>query len=164
MNAAENPVAASLTRLEPKKTMSRWVSFELAGQQYAVPILKVFEVLASADIEPVPMAPRGVLGVINLRGSIVTVMDLRIWLGFEPAQTHRCILIINHDNQPVGFCVDRIIEVLNISKDAIRPVPNAAGTEVSPCVSGLVNRNGEMLTLLELSDLIKDEANSPLTH
>jgi purine-binding chemotaxis protein CheW len=160
MNAIETVSRPGPFNLEAQQSMTRWVSFELAGQQYAVAILKVFEVLASADIEPVPTAPRGVIGVINLRGSIVTVMDLRNWLGFTPSERPSCILIVNHENQPVGFCVDRIIEVLNIAKDSIQPVPKSATHEFAPCVSGLVNRNGEILTLLELSDLIKNESNA----
>lgn len=163
MNAIEPSGNSNQSKLDPQKVTSRWVSFELAGQQYAVAILKVFEVLASADIEPVPTAPRGVLGVINLRGSIVTVMDLRTWLGFEPSGENRCIIIINHENHPVGFCVDRIIEVLNLPKDEIQPVPGAT-SEMPPCVSGLVNRNGEILTLLELSDLIGKESGPQVTH
>lgn len=159
----EIPASPTLVKSEPKPSMTRWVSFELAGQQYAVAILKVFEVLASADIEPVPTAPRGVLGVINLRGSIVTVMDLRIWLGFPASDKNRCIIIINHENQPVGFCVDRIIEVLNLAKDDIKPVPGAT-SEASPFVCGLVNRNEEILTLIELSDLIGMESGSPSLH
>lgn len=163
MNTAEVPVNASLPQPEAQHITSRWVSFELAGQQYAVAILKVFEVLATADIEPVPTAPSGVLGVINLRGSIVTVMDLRIWLGFEARGQNHCIIIINHENHPVGFCVDRIIEVLNLTKDEIKSVPGVTA-EHSPCVSGLVNRNGEILTLLELSELIGKEVGTPSTH
>lgn len=158
MNALETAVSGK-SKAQLDGATTRWVSFELAGQQYAVSILKVFEVLSHADIEPVPQAPRAVVGVINLRGSIVTVLDLRAWLGFAASTVNPCIIIINHENQAIGICVDRIIEVLNISNDAIKPAPGSAAQHVA----GLVSQNGELLTLLELSDLFAGES-APQVH
>ena len=155
MNLTEAGTGTPL-KIKPENSTTRWVSFELAGQQYAVSILKVYEVLSHADIEPVPKAPHAVVGVINLRGSIVTVLDLRTWMGFTAGNENPCIVILNHENQAIGVCVDRIIEVLNLPGDAIKPAPGSA----APHVAGLVSRNGELLTLLELADLFANESSS----
>ncbi len=132
---------------------SRWVSFELAGQKYAIAILKVFEVLSDADIEPVPCAPQTVLGVINLRGSIVTVLDLGVWLGLESAAKVHCIIVVNHEDQAIGIRVDRILEVLDIQQDSISAVPSGTSVSTAATVLGYVKRNDDLLTLLQFTAL-----------
>lgn len=152
-----NPVAANESKLEPlhpdQGASSRWVSFELVGQKYAIAILKVLEVLSDADIEPVPCAPRTVLGVINLRGSIVTVLDLGVWLGLQSASTTHCIIVVNHDDQAIGVRVDRILEVLDIQQNTISPVPAGAASSTASTVLGYVKRHEDLLTLLQFSAL-----------
>ena len=146
--------AANADVLHPEESASsRWVSFELGGQKYALAILKVFEVLSDADIEPVPCAPQTVLGVINLRGSIVTVLDLGVWLGLEAATTTHCIIVVNHDDQAIGVRVDRILEVLDIPQDSISPVPAGAAASTASTILGYVKRNDDLLTLLEFTAL-----------
>ncbi len=135
------------------RIVSRWVSFELAGQQYAIAILKVFEVLSDADIEPVPSAPSAVLGVINLRGSIVTVIDLCAWLGLKRTVETNCIIVVNNAGQALGIRVDRILEVLDIQQNSINPVPPGTAGNTASTVLGYVNRNDDLLTLLEFSAL-----------
>jgi len=129
----------------------RWVSFELAGQQYAIAILKVFEVLLDADIEPVPNAPEAVLGVINLRGSIVTVVELGVLLGIQRASMRHCIIVINHEDQAIGVRVDRILEVLDIQENAMSPVPPGADSNAASRVIGYVKYKEELLSLLEFT-------------
>lgn len=146
--------AANADTLHPEPSLSsRWVSFELGGQRYAIAILKVFEVLSDADIEPVPRAPQTVLGVINLRGSIVTVLDLGVWLGLAATTTAHCIIVVNHLDQAIGIRVDRILEVLDIPQDAISPVPAGAAASTAGTVLGYVKRNDDLLTLLEFTAL-----------
>ena len=141
---------------------SRWVSFELAGQQYAIAILKVLEVLSDADIEPVPSAPAAVLGVINLRGSIVTVVDIAGWLGLEHGSQARCIIVLNHEEQAIGVRVDRILEVLDIAQDTVGPVPPENAVNPASRICGYLKRNGELLTLLEFTGLPEGpEAEAP---
>lgn len=148
-----NLVASSASKqdsIHPELAVSsRWVSFELASQKYAIAILKVFEVLSDADIEPVPCAPQSVLGVINLRGSIVTVIDLSVWLGLEKAAASHCIIVVNHEDQAIGVRVDRILEVLDIPQNSINPVPPGTASNTASTVLGYVKRNDDLLTLLE---------------
>lgn len=139
--------------------LSRWVSFYLGDQCYGIDILQVQEVLSKADIEPVPRAPGDVLGVINLRGSIVTVVDLRTRLGLPPMTDAPGVVIITDiAGQTVGLRVDRIAEVLNIPEGKIKHPPNTGAGTQSPRVRGIVSRKADLLTLLDVPALLHFEA------
>jgi len=133
----------------------RWIGFELAGQLYGVPILAVQEVLAQAEIEPVPGTAREVLGVINLRGQIVTVIDLRLRLGLPAAEAAQGPLVVfDGASETLAARVDRVTHVRQIPDPAIKPSPRAGG---SPCaaVLGVVTRGGEFMTLLDVPALMR---------
>ncbi|HWU69433.1 MAG TPA: chemotaxis protein CheW [Stenotrophobium sp.] len=134
--------------------LTRWVSFDLCGQPYGIAIMKVMEVLATAAIEPVPGAPPAVLGVINLRGSIVTVVDLRQKLGLPAAADGACLIIVAHEGQPVGLRVDHVAEVLNLAEQAIKPAPATSAGKRQDAVAGIVSRQGRLLTLIDPSSLL----------
>ncbi|PTU30545.1 chemotaxis protein CheW [Stenotrophobium rhamnosiphilum] len=151
--ASSAPISTSYSAQQAGAIASRWVSFELGGQKYAIAILKVFEVLSDADIEPVPCAPQSVLGVINLRGSIVTVIDLAVWLGLDQTTESHCVIVVNHEDQALGIRVDRILEVLDIQQNAINPVPSGTAGNTANTVLGYVQRNDDLLTLLNFVSL-----------
>lgn len=151
-------MSASLTRRrEEVSEVSRWVCFELEGQMYGLPILKVQEVLEGASIEPVPGTADQVLGVINLRGNVVTVLDLRRCLGLTPepqALPHR-IVIVDHDDEAIGLKVDRIADVRKVALAAIKPTPETGAGTHKGRVHGVVSRKGEILTLLDVEALLR---------
>jgi purine-binding chemotaxis protein CheW len=136
-------------------SFQRWIGFELAGQSYGVPILSVHEVLAEAEIEPVPGAPAPVLGVINLRGSIVTVIDLRQRLGLpSPVDTIGGPLIVfDAGTESIAARVDRVADVRRIADAAIKP-PARTGSSGCHAVRGLVARAEELVTLLDVPALL----------
>lgn len=139
--------------------LSRWVSFVLEGQSYGIDILQVQEVLARVDIERVPRAPADVLGVINLRGSIVTVVDLRTRLGLPPRTGEGGVVIIAEcKGQMVGLRVDQVTEVLNIADNAIKPSPNTGARGDALRVRGIVSRKTDLLTLLDVAALLQLDA------
>lgn len=134
---------------------ARWVCFELAGQLYGLEILKVQEVLADAEIESVPGAPYQILGVSNLRGSIVTIMDLRRRLGLPDTPVERpiCVIVVDaQGGESVGLRVDRVANVRSIRSSAVKPVPETS-TRASG-VLGVVTGNNEVLSLLDTNELI----------
>ncbi|MGH8516119.1 MAG: chemotaxis protein CheW [Panacagrimonas sp.] len=133
----------------------RWIGFELAGQLYGVPILAVQEVLASAEIEPVPGTPREVLGVINLRGHIVTVVDLRLRLGLAAAESATGPLVVfDGPGETLAARVDCVTHVRRIPDPAIKPSPRA-GSVACAAVIGVVTRDGELMTLLDVPALMR---------
>jgi purine-binding chemotaxis protein CheW len=155
------PAPADLTHnRRAGDALARWVCFELAGQLYGLEILKVQEVLADAEVESVPGAPHTVLGISNLRGCIVTVMDLRRRLSLpprgEPGPT--CVIVVDGAGEAVGLRVDRVVDVRSIRVGAVKPAPET-GPRAS-AVLGVVTRSGEVLTLLDAAALIAPLAES----
>lgn len=136
------------------ETVQRWIGFELAGQLYGVPILAVQEVLAQAEIEPVPGTAAEVMGVINLRGQIVTVVDLRLRLGLAAAANPQGPLIVfDAGSETLAARVDRVAHVRQIADSAIKSAPPAGATP-SRAVLGLVTREGRMMTLLDVPGML----------
>jgi purine-binding chemotaxis protein CheW len=137
--------------------ITRWVGFQVEGQSYALDILHVQEVLAAAEIEPVPGTPPAVMGVINLRGRIVTVIDLRRCLGFGGASLDRpcCVIVAEIEGEPMGLRVDGVAEICSVAAAAIKPAPPTRGRTADPLVRGVVSRAGGygMLTLLDADSL-----------
>ncbi|MGH8504761.1 MAG: chemotaxis protein CheW [Stenotrophobium sp.] len=155
MSAEPAPAARSIAGAHRGgDVLTRWVSFDLAGQPYGIAILNVMEVLAAATIEPVPGAPPAVLGVINLRGSIVTVVDLRQKLGLPVVADSACIIIVTHGGQPVGLRVDHVAEVLNLAAQSIKPPPATHVAASQSAVTGIVSRQGRLLTLIDPAALL----------
>jgi len=135
---------------------SRWVTFELADQLYGLEILKVQEVLADTEIESVPGACPQILGVANLRGAIVTILDLRLRLGLvpRPVESPVCCVVVDGHGESVGLRVDRVVDVRRIATGAIKRAPATGSGNASTGVLGVVSRPGELLTLLDADALV----------
>ena len=140
--------------------LSRWVCFVVAGQEYGLPIERVQEVLRDAVIEPVPGTQPVVLGVVNLRGCVVTVIDLRTRLGLTagPAASpaNRRIIVLDLGGELFGLAVDAVAEVLKLADAAIKPAPPVGSAEGSARPAGMVSRDGRLLTLIEPDSLAQD--------
>jgi purine-binding chemotaxis protein CheW len=135
--------------------VGRWVCFELAGQLYGLPIGSVQEVVAEAPIEPVPGTAALVLGVINLRGNVVTVIDLRRRFGLAPqASAQSRIVVVDHGAEAIGLFVDRVADVRKIADGAIKPAPRTGQEAEAAEIRGIVSRGGELLTLLDVPALL----------
>jgi purine-binding chemotaxis protein CheW len=134
---------------------ARWVCFGLGAQAYGLPILQVHEVLRPLPIEPVPGAPDIMPGVINLRGQVVTVIDLRRYLELpeRPIDAETRIIVVAHDGETFGLLVDRIGEVSKIALAAIKPLPALHRQGDRYGFAGMVGRDGVLLTLLDVDAL-----------
>lgn len=133
------------------------VTFLLAGESYGIPILSVQEIIRVCEITRVPRSAPCVRGVVNLRGSIVPVLDLRQRLGFAQAPESPDSRIIVVDGNPgvVGMIVDGVGQVLRIGADRIQ----AAGEWMSPVdahlVRGVGTLNDELIILLNIEDVLR---------
>ncbi len=145
-----------MTGLPPSVAASaqRWIRFTIHGQDYAVDIRSVREVLSSADIEPVPGAPGIVLGVINLRGQIVTVVDFSLWLGRGRSEGPRPLLVMDHRNIVLALAIDTVHDVTRLDPAEIKPVPRTGAGDRPGTLHGLVVRDSGLLTLLNADVLI----------
>lgn len=137
----------------------QWVTFKLSNETYGINVLDVREVLRVSDITPVPGVPHYVLGMINLRGNVVTVLDARRRFGLEPKKPDELsrIVIIESDEQVVGILVDAVAEVVYLRSSEIEPAPNVGGEEAAKHIHGVHSRGGDLLILLDVSKLTADE-------
>ncbi|MFT5290369.1 MAG: purine-binding chemotaxis protein CheW [Planctomycetota bacterium] len=135
----------------------RYLTFQLAEQEYGIAILSVREIIAMQDITPVPGVPMYVQGVINLRGRIIPVIDLRLRLCLEAAeQTERnCIIVTEIESEDsgqlqVGCIVDTVSEVMNVDADRIEAPPDL-GVDLST-IMGLAKFEdcGKVISLLDI--------------
>lgn len=135
------------------------VTFRLEDEVYGINVMLVQEVLRWTEIAPVPGAPDYVLGIINLRGNVVTVIDTRLRLGLppkEPDDSSR-IVIIEAEKQVVGILVDSVAEVVDLNTTEIESAPNVGNDESSKYIQGVASRDGNLLIVIDLNKLLTDE-------
>lgn len=136
----------------------QWVTFHLDNETYGINVMGVQEVLRYTEIARVPGAPHYVLGIINLRGKVVTVMDTRQRFGLQPAEVNddSRIVIIEGQGQVIGILVDSVAEVVYLRQSEIESAPKV-GTEESNFIHGVSNKNGKLLILVDLSRMLSDD-------
>ena len=117
------------------------------------------EVLRYTDIAPVPGAPDYVMGIINLRGNVVTVIDTRARFGLPPSEVtdNSRIVIIESERQVIGIMVDSVAEVVYLKQSEIDTAPNVGTDESAKFIQGVSNRDGELLILVDLNKLLSDD-------
>jgi purine-binding chemotaxis protein CheW len=140
-------------------TVSQWVTFRLGEEIYGIDVLQVQEVLRITEISPVPGAPNYVLGIINLRGNVVTVIDARNRFGLPPKETDDAsrIIVVDAFDKVIGLLVDNVSEVAYVPNSQIESAPNVGTDDGNRFVSGVSNRDGELLIMLDLAKLINME-------
>ncbi len=145
-------------------TMLQWVTFRLENETYGINVMQVQEVLRYTEIAPVPGAPSYVLGIINLRGNVVTVIDTRQRFGLMPTEVtdNTRIVIIEADKQVVGILVDSVAEVVYLRQSEIETAPNVGNEESAKFIQGVCNKNNELLILVELDKMMSEEEWSEL--
>ncbi|MFT5879611.1 MAG: purine-binding chemotaxis protein CheW [Moritella sp.] len=137
----------------------QWVTFKLENEVYGINVMQVQEVLRYTEIAPVPGAPHYVIGIINLRGNVVTVIDTRVRFGLIPAEVseNSRIVIIEAEKQVIGILVDGVAEVVYLRSSDIDAAPNVGTDESSKFIQGVSNREGELLILVDLNKFLNDE-------
>lgn len=137
----------------------QWVTFRLANETYGINVMQVQEVLRYSDIAPVPGAPPYVLGIINLRGNVVTVIDTCQRFGLSPIEItdNTRIVIIETQQQVIGILVDSVAEVVYLKQSEIETTPNVGNEESAKFIQGVTHREGELLILVDLNKLLGEE-------
>jgi len=137
----------------------QWVTFRLADEVYGINVMQVQEVLRVTEIAPVPGAPHYVLGIINLRGNVVTVIDTRIRLGLATVEVTDStrIVIIETAHHVVGILVDCVAEVVDVASSEVESAPNVGSDESANYIQGVCSRENELLILVDLNKLLTDE-------
>ena len=135
--------------------VSQVVSFEIGAEEYAVDILEVQEIIRMVEITAVPNAPHYVEGVINLRGKVIPIIDLRLRFGLatEERTKETRIIVVDVSRIVIGFIVDSVSEVLRIPNSLIEPPPSGKGGS-SEFYKGVGRVEGRLLILLDLERLL----------
>jgi purine-binding chemotaxis protein CheW len=136
----------------------QYLTFLLSGEEYALDILKVQEIKGLPKITPVPNAPPHVLGVMNLRGAVVPVADLRARFGLSVSEDGKSAVVIvaNVGARTVGLVVDAVSDVLSFAKSDVEPTPDlGAGVDTS-FLTGLAKSGDRLVLLLDAARLVGD--------
>lgn len=139
------------------------LTFGLGTETFGVQILRVKEIRGWSPITPLPYSPPYVLGVLNLRGSIVPIIDLRKRFNLDAAEfSQKTVIIVlslqtSSGKRDVGMVVDRVADVVDIEPDAVKPPPMTHSTLDTTYIAGLATVQDDMLILLDLEQLVAQE-------
>ena len=139
--------------------INQYLTFALAGEDYGVDILAVREIRGWAKVTRIPQSPPFILGVLNLRGAIVPIMDLRGRFGL-PEQERDALtvtVIVAVEGRHFGMVVDAVSDVLDVDSKQVRDVPNFGQTARADYLSGLVPSGERMVLLLQVERLLRSE-------
>src|SRR5512138_3373579 len=145
---------------EALEARQEWLAFALSGEEYAIAIEQVREVLKAPTITEVPRAPSHVLGVIMVRGEVIAVLDLRRRLGLPAAGAGRQarVLICDSGDGARGFVVDAVSEVVRLPPSAVEPRPNGIPGPAAECIAGIGRRGSQLYILLDLAAVLGEPA------
>lgn len=153
----------------PSRQAGKYLTVDLAGEAYGLAVIKIREIIRLQKITPVPQMPDHVKGVINLRGKVIPIIDLRVKFGLAAAVTGRtCIVVVQVALPagaviPLGLVVDSVEEVVNLTDEEIEPTPEF-GTQVDTgYLLGMAKVKGQVKTLLDLDRVVAADNLRPLT-
>ncbi len=168
MNAV--PTSRAALAVEDRAlSVHQYLTFEVASEVFGIPILTVQEIRGWEKVSRMPRTHQHILGVINLRGTVVPVLDVRLRLGIEArAVTATTVVIVVRIPQPgkdalvVGCVVDAVSDVATIATDQIRPAPDACGTVESHYLDGVASVDEKLVLLLDVARLLEQsDADTP---
>ena len=143
-------------RAGAKSSPTEFISFAIGDEQYGVDIMAVREIKEWSSVTRLPEQPDYVRGVLNLRGAIIPIIDLRCGFGLgntDATPTH-IIIIVQIDDRQVGLLADRVLDIVAFEPDKVQKVPAVARDRRSGALSGIVTVEGAMIALIDLANLI----------
>jgi purine-binding chemotaxis protein CheW len=147
-------------RFQREELVGKYLTFALGNEEYSVPVLKVREIIKIMDITAVPQVPEYVKGVVNLRGKVIPVVDLRLKFGFPAADyTERtCIIVVEvalaAGRVMMGIIVDHVLDVLNVLADEIEETPQFGERVRTDYMKGVAKVKGTVKILLDLDRVL----------
>ena len=137
----------------------KFLTFQLKDEEYGLEILKVREIMGIMDITTVPQTPAYVKGVINLRGQVIPVIDLRLKFGMEEGQYDKrtCIVVVNVDGLQMGIVVDTVSEVMDIESSDIEATPSFGTKLHTDYILGMGKVQGAVKILLDIGEVVTAE-------
>jgi purine-binding chemotaxis protein CheW len=156
------PLQAAQTAipLDANKRTGKYLIFNLGVEEFGTEVLKVREIMGLQDITAIPQVPAYVKGVINLRGKVIPVIDLRLKFGMEPQEyTARTCIVVMRTRQAdedlmIGMIVDGVVEVLNLVAGDIEETPDFGPGVVTPYLTGMAKVKGKVKILLDIDQVL----------
>jgi purine-binding chemotaxis protein CheW len=141
---------------EDKSIATELISFAIGSDQYGVDIMAVREIKGWSEITHLPKQPDYVRGVLNLRGVMVPIIDLRCRFGqgLTEATPMHIVIIVQVEDMQVGLLADRVLDIVSFEASQVQPVPRAAQSARIDFLSGLVTIEGGMIAIIDLHNLL----------
>jgi len=162
-----NSIVNEMLEDEREDTMEgKFLIFSLGGEEYGIPISNVLEIIGIQTITDLPETPGYVKGVINLRGKVIPVVDVRIRFGMSEKEydDRTCIVVVDINKVSVGLIVDSVAEVMDIDKKEIEPPPKFSQGASTRYIQGLGKVQGAVKILLDAQKLLFEEELSMLSN
>ena len=156
MNLSPHPSGTAAGPAPPGQA-NEFLTFTLGAEEYGVDILKVQEIRGYDTVTKIPDAPDYIKGVINLRGTIVPVLDLRLKFRLEKAEYNgfTVMIILNVARRVVGIVVDSVSDVIQLSAEQMRPAPELGGSVEAKFINGIGALDHRMLILMDIEKLLR---------
>lgn len=141
---------------------SEYLTIYIAGQIFGIPVLEVEDVLGTQRVTKIPLAPKEVAGSLNLRGRIVTAIDVRCRLGLDPSNEEGdggMSVVVEHKNELYSLIIDKVGDVLGMKEDTYQSTPATLDPVWKEISSGIHQLENELLIVLDVSKLINSVAN-----
>ncbi len=151
--AHNQPSSSSSRSFVPRSQSREFLTIIIAGQRFGIPILQVQDVLSQQRVTRVPLAPPEVAGSLNLRGRIVTAIDVRRRLGIGPREkdgTREMSVVVEHDNELYSLIIDQVGDVMTLQDDHFENTPGALDPSWREISSGIYRLDGELLIVLDV--------------
>ncbi len=141
--------------LEVKDKTEKFVAIRIGGQLFALSAIAVEDVLMPQKITPVPLAPDAIVGLFNLRGRIVTAIDLRVKMGMEPGSRTGKSIVVSYQDNLYGFIVDEVTGVYDVTLSEIEHNPENLSEKWKEYCLGIYKTETELMVILNIEGLFK---------
>jgi len=158
---ANEPIGnAQIQKAQLGSNGRKYITFMANGQEFASDILMIREIRGWTDITPLPHVPDYVRGLINLRGNILPVIDLkaRLGLGLTEATAKHVIIVAHNEARTTGILVDAVADIITLGPNDTQPTPDLAEGSNDSCVYGIAVVDGRLVTVLNTTGLIDEAA------
>ncbi len=155
--AGQRHAADSRKKSEASEVQQELLTFVIAGEQYAIGIERVVEIITPRPITRVPNAGASLVGILSLRGAIVALIDVRSRLGHSSAAETTAetrVIVVEHNDENVGFLVDRVLRVVKVAEGTVEPQPIVHTSEQDISVRGVFRHGAALTILLDLENLL----------